>query len=829
MEMNYHDNPQLQLAYDFVQHTSRNVFLTGKAGTGKTTFLHQLKLHCPKRMIVVAPTGVAAINAGGVTIHSFFQIGFGPQLPGSNLQHTDGSGATPTFKRYSRDKIDIMRTLDLLVIDEISMVRADLLDAIDEVLRKFKNRNKAFGGVQLLMIGDLQQLSPVVKDNEWELIKPYYDTVYFFSSRALRQTEFVSVELRHIYRQSDRVFIDLLNKVRENQIDSETLEELNKRHIPGFAHEAGDGYITLTTHNYQAQAINDGKLNKLPTKPSTFNATISGDFPEMSYPTDFELILKVDAQVMFIKNDSGSFRRYYNGKIAKILRFDDDKIYVQSDTDDSEIEVERVQWENTKYTIDEVSKEIKENVVGTFTQYPLRLAWAITIHKSQGLTFEKAVIDAKQSFAHGQVYVALSRCKTLEGLVLTTPLMSKSIINDATVLNFSKEAEQNEPTEKQLAESKHKYQQELLWELFDFNGIQRRLNYCLKLMNEHHASIHMSLRDVFDKMNVEIKPEIIEVSGKFHNQINGHIAQEPNVELNELLQARIVSASKYFAEKTESLIVKRLKNLAIEIDNKAIRKPVVEASERLLEDAQTKLIELKTCFNGFKTETFLNARAKAAFEQPVIATSSAGIPEKAPQNIQHPRFYAELVEWRKEKAKEYHDQLNMVIGYKALLEIVQRLPRSVNELKNIQGLGAKKVKKYGAEILKKIYNYRKAEGLLSEDHEQMELTDSNAFSKVDTKQQTYDLYMQGKTVVEIAILRSLTTTTIETHLSHYVGTGVFPVENFLTKEKLGAIIDYFEKSESLHLTPAKQALGDNFSYADIRFAAKHLEYSRLQS
>lgn len=382
------NNPQLQLAFDFVQYTGTNIFLTGKAGTGKTTFLHNLKKKSPKRMIVVAPTGVAAINAGGVTIHSFFQMPFGPFIPADFAKNSspqeEDKIASRHNQKFNREKINIIKSLDLLVIDEISMVRADLLDGIDEVLRRYKDRYKPFGGVQLLMIGDLQQLAPVAKDDEWNLLKDYYNTVFFFSSKALQKTKHITIELKHIYRQSDSIFIAMLNKIRENNIDDKTLGELNKRHIPGFDPEEKEGYITLTTHNYQAQEINESKLRKLSAKSHSFNAKIEGEFPEYSYPTEFELILKTGAQVMFVKNDSSPDKQYFNGKIGRVTNFSEGIIYVKCSGEPSPIQVEKEEWQNTKYSIDDKTKEIKETVAGTFVQYPLKLAWPLQYIKVRG-------------------------------------------------------------------------------------------------------------------------------------------------------------------------------------------------------------------------------------------------------------------------------------------------------------------------------------------------------------------------------------------------------------------------------------------------------------
>jgi ATP-dependent exoDNAse (exonuclease V) alpha subunit len=394
-----YSNPELKLADDFVQFTDCNVFLTGKAGTGKTTFLHNLRNNSAKRMIITAPTGVAAINAGGVTLHSFFQLPFGPFLPGSE---TSEQNRQRQF-RFSKIKKQIIKSLDLLVIDEISMVRADLLDAVDSVLRRHRRSNDPFGGVQLLMIGDLHQLSPVARQTDWQLLQEHYESVYFFSSKALARTEFVTIELKHIYRQADAGFIKILNQVRDNRLDQAGINELNRRYIPNFAPEEEEGYITLTTHNHSAEHINQIKLKKLPAKERAFQAEITGDFPEHIYPTAADLRLKEGAQVMFIRNDASPDKLYYNGKIGKITKISSQGISIKCRGEQQEIVVEPLTWENINYTVDDKTKEITEKIIGEFNQYPLKLAWAITIHKSQGLTFDKAVIDAEAAFAHGQV------------------------------------------------------------------------------------------------------------------------------------------------------------------------------------------------------------------------------------------------------------------------------------------------------------------------------------------------------------------------------------------------------------------------------------------
>ena len=468
-------NSELRHAWDFVEHTGISIFLTGKAGTGKTTFLRTLKEKSSKRSIIVAPTGVAAINAGGMTIHSFFQLPLSPFVPEANFKNRFD---------YSKEKRKIIRTLDLLIIDEISMVRSDVLDAIDSVLRRFREHEKPFGGVQLLMIGDLQQLTPVVTPEDEVILQRYYDTSYFFGSKALRSISYVTIELTHVYRQQDEEFITLLNNIREGQVSETDLKRLNKRFNPNFEPEVGSDYIRLTTHNKMAESYNEVQLHNLPSKACTFIAEADGNFPEYNYPADFKLTLKRGAQVMFIRNDNNG--RYYNGRIGHVTHIDNEKILVLCPGDDKEIEVQQETWENTKYSLNEKTKQIEAEVQGTFKQYPLRLAWAITIHKSQGLTFEHAIIDAQSSFAAGQVYVALSRCKTLEGLILASPISSSAIINDNQVMNYiSHQTEEAEKSIAALPTLKAEYYRQLLLELFSFTDLKACEDALYRVLTEY--------------------------------------------------------------------------------------------------------------------------------------------------------------------------------------------------------------------------------------------------------------------------------------------------------------------------------------------------------
>lgn len=495
------ENKELRNAWEFAEHTGISIFLTGKAGTGKTTFLKALKEHSSKRIIVVAPTGVAAINAGGVTIHSFFQLPLSPYVPGT------------TFKdRYDfgKEKRRIIRTLDMLVIDEISMVRSDLLDAIDNVLRRYRDPTLPFGGVQLLMIGDLHQLTPVVTPRDGELLRPYYDTPYFFGSHALQQTSYVTIQLTHVYRQQDQTFIDILNHVRDGVPTAGDLARLNARCKPMFIPKAEEGYIRLTTHNRMADSYNDNELHKLSGKRYVFKAEIEKEFPESSYPADVNLELKQGAQVMFIKNDPSPSHLYYNGRIGHVVGFEDGKVVVKCPGDDYTISVEPAEWENTRYAINEDTKVIEPQVLGVFRQYPLRLAWAITIHKSQGLTFEHAIIDASASFASGQVYVALSRCKSLEGLVLASQIKPRNIIGDARVNDYiARQQSEAEKSIEALPALKEEYYRTQLYDLFNFMTLfaaEQQLHRLLleyfrqfpKLTNYHGTVIDQLKQKVID-------------------------------------------------------------------------------------------------------------------------------------------------------------------------------------------------------------------------------------------------------------------------------------------------------------------------------------------
>ncbi|WP_102408161.1 HRDC domain-containing protein [Parabacteroides bouchesdurhonensis] len=709
------ENPEADLAFNFLQNTGTNIFLTGKAGTGKTTFLKKLKELSPKRMIVVAPTGVAAINAGGVTIHSFFQIPFGPYIPSSGEKNNQQQGGMQN--KFSKDKINIIRSMDLLVIDEISMVRADLLDAVSDVLKRYKDRNKPFGGVQLLLIGDIQQLAPVVKEEEWNLLKEHYDSTFFFNSKALRESHYLCIELKHVYRQDDPVFVSLLNNIRENHFDDNTLEQLNRRYIPGFRPKEGDGYITLTTHNYLAQQINNRKLEELPGHLYTFDAEIKDDFPAYSYPTDEKLELRCGAQVMFVKNDSSGEKRYYNGKIGKIVFINNNKILV-TDEFGHEINVEKETWENVKYTIDPDTQEITETLSGTFKQYPLKTAWAITIHKSQGLTFEHAVIDASSAFSHGQVYVALSRCKTLQGLVLSKPVTRNAMINDLRIQDFTSGILNNCPGLEALREAQRSYFLELAVELFQFGSIQYRLQYASQAVYAHLQRLYPEMCNLYTATQNDFRTEVTEVGERFRQQLTRLIARCPDTyQEDAVIQERIQKGSDYFIREIVKFWMPLFKSSRIEIENKEARKAVTRAINNLAEEIQVKLQTLRACSEGFSVVRYLSAKAKATLNcQDTVsarkkfekASSSSKGKETTIDTtyIKNAALYEELKKWREKKAAERDLPLYTVLRQRAMIGITNILPAGNKELLAIPGIGKKIVEVYGKELLEIVARYK---------------------------------------------------------------------------------------------------------------------------
>lgn len=827
--MDFQTNEKLQMAFDFVQYTGQNIFLTGKAGTGKTTFLRKLKELSPKRMMVVAPTGVAAINAGGVTIHSFFQLSFAPQVENIVLEQEK--------HKFSKSKIDIIRSLDLLVIDEISMVRADVLDVIDNVLRRYRRTRKPFGGVQLLMIGDLQQLAPVVKDEEMEVLQSVYDTIFFFGSKALKSTSYVGIELTHVFRQQDERFINLLNKVRENKMDAPSLDLLNSRYVPNFRPSKDDGFITLCTHNYQAQKINERELFLIDKDIHRFTAVVEGKFPEYAYPTDFELIFKEGAQVMFVKNDTSRDKLFYNGKIGKIESFNGKIINVRCPGDMTAIPVSPLKWENEKYTINKETKEIKEEVEGTFTQYPLKLAWAITIHKSQGLTFEHAIIDAEDAFAHGQVYVALSRCKTLEGMVLSRMLTPKSIITDMVVDNFTNSLECAQPDSAQLKLFEISYQQEILAEVFGFKPLFSAISNVAAVARANRSAFSESTVTALGDIQGRMSVDVISVADKFFAQIAQLLQEQADISQNVSLLERIPKAANYFIDKLLSDFEQPLSKLDLEIDNKAIQDQLDRALTHLREELKVKSVMLEVCLHGFSVSQVMSARAKAQVDMSAAPKKKIDQSPNFATNIDvpHPELYAFLRQWRMQKSEEGEVPPYMVFSQKALLDLVTMLPLDLSSLETVNGFGSKKVKQYGREIIEIINDYclknhiEGAKATLSFDVPASKPSKepkgkSSSSSQGKTFLATLSLYQQGFDLDGIVKERGLSMTTIENHLIYWISKGKIAPSDFIKDDKLNQIIDFFKTNNTRSLSAARESLGDSSSYFELKIGLHYLDF-----
>ena len=798
-------NPELELALQFIEKTDRNLFITGKAGTGKTTFLHQIKKKSLKRMVIVAPTGVAAINAKGVTIHSFFQMPFGPILP-NQIANTSNAQ-----RKFSKTKIDIIKSLDLVIIDEISMVRADLLDGIDQVMRRYKNRNKVFGGAQILMIGDLQQLAPVVRPNEWSLLQAHYNTIYFFSSKAYQEANVVSIELKHIYRQKNEDFIKILNEIRTDTLSDMSAKILNKNYNPSFSPTKEEGYITLTTHNNRANLINESELNKLKIKSSFFKAEISGKFSENAYPNAERLELKVGAQVMFIKNDSSTDKRYYNGKIGIITAISKESVTVKCANEIDEIVTEKETWSNINYSINEETKAIKEEMIGAFSQIPLRLAWAITIHKSQGLTFEKAIIDAEASFAHGQTYVALSRCTSLEGLVLKTPITSSAIINDNTVSIFNESVEENHPDESVLNESEKHFQLNLISEILDYQPLLYPITRLIDVFYNNRTSIKGDVIDHLQTLKDDGIVALMKISNGFKNQLN--TLSEDNIlpENSSQIQERFIKAITYFLNTTKNNIQKPLDTITFSTDNKAVKKDFSKQFDSLQEKLEEKLFALQKMTKGFKVQEYLQVRANAVLQK------TEPIKKKKVASKRDPILALKLRELRDGIAKSLEIAHFQIFTQETLYALCDDLPRTEKELLKVVGMGKTRVSKYGEEILEAIEVYCKENGI-------NRLNEQKKEDKKPTKQISFELFKAGLSIKEISKERSLTAGTIENHLANYISSGDIDVLELIPLKRYKNIRNQVEiAGEVKGLTALKEKVDGSITYMELKMVLMSME------
>ncbi len=697
-------NDQLILAERYVNETRQNIFLTGKAGTGKTTFVNNLRNTTFKRHVVLAPTGVAAINAQGMTIHSFFQLPFGTLNAPEKQKELKA-------RKYNKKKRAIIRSIDLLIIDEISMVRADVMDAIDDILRKLRRNVLPFGGVQLLLIGDLFQLPPVVRSDEVHTLSQDYNTHYFFGSKALLESSLITIELKHIYRQQAGQFVDILNEVRNNRISEKSLALLNAQYDKTFDLEYDP--IILTSHRRTSLKINEERLQALDQPSAIHKAEVEGNFPPSMYPNDEDLRLKVGARVMFIKNDLSEDKLYYNGKLGTLITVEDDLDYAEVRADSGEmITVHYETWENTATTIDPETKELTKEVVGAFSQLPLCLAWAITIHKSQGLTFDHVEIDAKAAFAHGQVYVALSRCRTLEGIKLRSKISSSAIRNDRQVVSYEKSYHDNQPTQSTFLKARKEFERYLLLDIFNY----RKLRYTLddtqdlikKLLKDHQLSSTIKLDRLASIFHKEVDP----VAQKFSNLIQHSFQELEAVRDSEYLLERLQSAAKYFLPIFKDQLWIGFAKLEIELDNAT----AMERITQYLEDIQWEVFLSKQLYDsltkGYKMESLIEIRAKSPlhFDDHLAKAKKTVIYKNNKivnnDNFENSQLYHSLKAWRAQTAADQGTQASSILSIKSIVSICDVLPVDRASLSRIRGVGKKTMDRYADEILKLISDYQ---------------------------------------------------------------------------------------------------------------------------
>ncbi len=746
------NNEAAATALQFVNSTNRHVFLTGKAGTGKTTFLKEIIHLTHKNAIIAAPTGIAAINAGGVTLHSLFQLPFGTFIPSNEIATGYGISfqmSTPQSivknLQMNSTKRNMLRELELLIIDEVSMLRADILDAIDVVLRYIRRRrNVAFGGVQILFIGDMLQLPPVVKDAEWSYLKNYYEAMFFFEAQSLKQSKPVYIELEKIFRQTNQAFISILNNLRENKITESDINTLNQYYKPDFQPKPDEGYVFLTTHNYKADSLNAEELKKINEKSYKYRAEVMGDFSEHMFPLEEILELKKGAQVMFVKNDYSGEKRYFNGKIGTVSSLSEESIEVNFNDGSDLVSVDKYTWENKKYSLDKESNEITEDVKGSFRHYPLKLAWAITVHKSQGLTFEKAMIDVSRAFAPGQVYVALSRLTSLEGLVLTEPIKYHGLKQDNLLNNFAKTKESKEELETQFKDDLKTYINEFVKFAFDFQTISTQFYYHVQTYTKDEKKSVKQNHHSWAKELQQKLQEPVNISKKFLLQID-KIARFNTDDYLTVLLDRVQAAKKHFEpilKKFSDKIFLKIKELKTETRVKKYQTELKDV-ERLFFSQLQKM---------HKAEALLEASIK-----------NTGLTKEQLTN-------SELYKNREEQVPD----------------IVKTKKKTV-KIKNPKEKGK------------------------------------------NTREISFELFQQGKTIEEIAKERELVASTIESHLSTYVAQGKIEAKQFVDSKKIKNIIKVAKELDTYNSGPIKQALGDEYTYSEIRFAIADFLYQKTKN
>ena len=809
-------NPEIELAEKYITETGVSIFLTGKAGTGKTTFLHHIVERCRKRSIVVAPTGVAAVNAGGVTIHSFFQLPFCPYLP--DVKELVTEYQLPESQRQLRkSKIDIIRTLDLLIIDEISMVRADLLDAVDAVMRRYRRSGRPFGGVQLLMIGDVQQLAPVVTDEERPYIERVYASPFFFHSKALQRLQYITIQLTTVYRQQDPLFLRLLNNIRDSKFDEATLAALNSRvRKPGDPAVFADGQepILLTTHNWQADEVNRRNLEALDTPVQIFDAVVEGNFPDSAAPTERHLELKVGAQVMFVKNDSLG-HRYYNGMIGVVESVETDgtsdgqKHIVVVNSEGERIDVGQERWDTWKYEIDSTDNQIKPILDGVFVQYPLKTAWAVTIHKAQGLTFDRLQVDASAAFTYGQVYVALSRCRSLEGLTLLSPITPQNAFENKDIEQFNGTMTPIEQAEEMLDGYRSQYYFDVLYELIDFSGLQHALEGLNRLYQESLRGLYPEQATTLTALCSKELTELVSVSERFHRQLDAIGAGSSS---KALLLERVQKGAAYFGQVVKAMDEQVRPCLAVEIDNKETSRRLKEQGERYSSVALLKIKVLDhVAAHGFTVEDYQQAKVDAALAKPEKARKSRA--KKLETLTGKERLQAMLTAWRRQKAEELGVSAFVVLWQRTLLAIVNALPTNEEELLNVPGMGKVSVGRYGKEILQIVDDY------LRESNERRTPEEVEPKKKPEpTWKKAVQLMAEGKNLEEVAKTLNRAKSTVETYMLTAVEQGAMDADLILPMEAQEEIVAYLMSEDDVKLKDVYEHFDGVYSYLQLRVA-----------
>ena len=750
----FESNAIAEFTERFINQTNRSIFLTGKAGTGKTTLLKKIVSSTYKQTVIVAPTGIAALNAGGVTIHSFFQLPFGGFIPDFKVsaqftQHVKLETKSTLMRnfRMNATRKSIMRSVELLIIDEVSMLRADVLDAIDWTLRNVRKVNKPFGGVQMLFIGDLLQLPPVIKPQEWSFLKDYYHGIYFFNALSIHEAPPLYIELEKVYRQDDEKFLDVLNNLRNNNITKVDVDLLNQYVQIDFDATQHENYITLTTHNNDADRINKEALSRLKSKSRKYNSEVTGTFPEHLYPIDEVMELKIGAQVMFIKNDISPDKAFFNGKMGNIVGIEDDEVSVRFPNENKTITVEKYEWNNIQYTLDQTTSEVEEKVLGTFVHYPLKLAWAITVHKSQGLTFEKAVIDISKVFVPGQAYVALSRLRSLEGMVLLKPIQLNGLNNDVNVVEYSKTKVSKELLTNQLDDSTFKFLWDELMKTYDWLDLVNAWQTHESTYKNQVSKTHKGKNRTWVKHQSQLLSGTSTPSKSFRNELTRLFTTKP-VDL-EQISKRVEAAYKYFFKILDGVLYSNLKKMA-ELQQQKNTKQYNEE----LEDLDLLLTDV------------------------IIKLKKTGLLVRC---VRDGKFIEKSTIWSPE-----------IKNYKtSKIELVKNEIRSTNSTFD-----------FDTDFIQLKTKSKKRK--------------TASKSKLSTFDKTLEMIKAGKSIKEVSSERQLSTGTISTHCVRLIKAEKIELKHVMEGKTISALFDLFEDYEGGSLTPIKEMVGAKFTWDEIK-------------